>query len=98
MADAYVSYTFGLLEPGETAGVYLHGFSPNEVTVFEVHAVASPSFPTAFHPSVDVDATNTGQHVDQTIYHTIYVTNVSTSNGAAPKPVVSIYALSQAVS
>jgi hypothetical protein len=87
---AFIGYSFGLLEPGATVGVYLHGFPANQFAGIDVRAQRSPSFPTAFQPVIDVEAKTMAEHVDGTLAHTIIVANKSVSHGAAPKPVVTI--------
>ena len=95
MAIAYIGYSFGFLAPGQTVGISLHGFSPNEVVAIDIHAYRSSARPGAFFPSVNLDAHNVGQHVDNTLFHTIWVTNVSTSDGAPPAPMIDVTILSQ---
>jgi len=95
MAIAYIGYSFGFLAPGQTVGISLHGFSLNEVVAIDVHAYRSGARPGAFFPSVDLAVHNVGQHVDNTLLHTIWVTNVSTSDGAPPIPVIDVTILSQ---
>jgi len=95
---AYISYVFGQLEPDERTGVFLHGFPADQAIALDVRAERSPSFPGAFIPSVEIDAHVAGEHVDGTLFHTIYVHNTSTSTGAAPKPVVSLAVISETIS
>jgi len=95
---AYTSYVFGLLEPDERPAVFLHGFSTDQVVAIDVQARRSPSFPGAFIPNVEVTAHNTGEHVDGTLFHTIYIHNISTSTGAPPKPVVTLAVISETLS
>jgi hypothetical protein len=87
---AFIGFSFGFLAPGAQAGVYLHGFPPDQFAAIEVRAQRSPSRPGAFTPSVDVDARAVGEATDGTLAHSIVVTNRSTSNGALPAPVVTV--------
>ena len=87
---AFIGYSFGFVAPGATVGVYLHGFPVNQFAGIDVRPTAAPSRPTAFFPSIDIDAHTVSQHVDGTLAHTVFVTNKSTSNGAPPTPVVDV--------
>jgi hypothetical protein len=91
MAQAFIGYTFGFVEPNATVGVYLHGFPPDVVAAIDVRAQRSPSHPGAFDPAVEVDQRRAGEHVDGTLAHTIWAHNVSVSKGAPPIPVVSVW-------
>lgn len=93
MATAFTGYSFGFIEPGQTVGVYLHGFPLNDFAAIDVHVYRSTARPGAFGPSADIDAHSVGQHVDFTLFHSIWVTNTSTSNGAAPIPVADVTVL-----
>jgi len=87
---AFIGYSFGFVEPGATVGVYLHGFPANQYAGIDVRAQRASSRPGAFQPVIDVEAKTMAEHVDGTLAHTIFVTNKSVSNGAAPIPVVTI--------
>lgn len=90
---AFIGFSFGFVEPGATVGVYLNGFPANQFAGIDVRAQRSPARPGAFQPVIDVEAKTMAEHVDGTLAHTIWVTNKSTSNGAAPIPVVNIAVL-----
>lgn len=91
--SAFIGFSFGFVEPGATVGVYLHGFPADQFAGIDVRARHSPSRPGAFVPSVIVDAREVGEATDGTLAHTIFVTNTSVSNGAAPIPVVDVAVL-----
>ena len=95
---AYIGYVFGLLEPDERTGVFLHGFPADQAVALDVQARRSPSFPGAFIPNVEVVDHSTGEHVDGTLFHSIDIHNISTSTGAPPKPVVSLAVISETLS
>ncbi|MGI8666178.1 MAG: hypothetical protein ACR2N4_09135 [Jatrophihabitans sp.] len=95
---AYIAYAFGLLEPGESTGIFLHGFDPNQAVAIDVQARRTTSHPGAFIPSVEVDSHVCGEHVDRTLFHTITVHNVSVSTGAAPLPYVTIAVIEENLS
>ena len=80
MAQAHVAYQFGFLAAGQSAGVFLHGFSLESFVAIDIHAYNITTYPAGWtaHPSVDVNARSVGQHIDNTLFHTIWVTNTST--------------------
>ncbi len=88
--SAFIGYSFGLLEPGATVGIYLHGFPADQFSAIDVRARRTSSRPGAFVPSIIVDSRVAGEATDGTLAHTIWVTNVSESQGAAPLPFVDV--------
>src|SRR3954466_13915904 len=92
---AYTAYVFGLLEPDERPGVFLHGFPTARAIARAGQAQRSPSFPGAFIPNVEVVGHSTGEHVDGTLFHTIDIHNISTSTGAVPRPFVTVTVISE---
>jgi hypothetical protein len=97
MAQAFIAYSFGFVAPNERVGVYLHGFPSSSFVALDVRAQRSPSVPGAFEPSIEVEMTKRSEHVDGTQARTVWVRNVSVSHGAAPRPVVTISALMEAL-
>jgi hypothetical protein len=87
---AFIGYTFGFVAPGATVGIFLHGFPRDQFAALDVRAQRSPSRPGAFTPEAIVDISHVVQHVDGTLAHVIRVTNVSTSAGAVPAPIVDV--------
>jgi hypothetical protein len=94
---AFIGFTFGLVSPGATVGVYLHGFPPNQFAAIDVRAQRSPSRPTAFQPIIEVDTRRVAEHVDGTLAHEIWVTNKSTGS-APPTPFVNVAVLLEPLS
>jgi D-alanyl-D-alanine dipeptidase len=95
---AYSAYVFGLLEPDERHGVFLHGFPPDQAVAIDVQARRSRSLPGAFIPNVEVVGHSTGEHVDGTLFHRIHVHNISASTGAPPRPFVTVAVISETLS
>jgi hypothetical protein len=75
MATAFTGYSFGFVAPGQTVGVDLHGFPLNVFAAIDVH-VYQTSIVTG--TNADVDVHSLGQHIDGTLFHTIWVTNTTT--------------------
>jgi hypothetical protein len=94
---AWTSYVFGLLGPGQTAGIYIHGYDANAFLTFDLGVYQVSSLPSAFHASVALDVETVDLHVDQTKAYNITVTNHSTGN-SVPKPYVSLLAFQETVS
>jgi len=88
MGVAFIGYSWDYVGPDATVGVYLHGFPTNAVAAIDVQATTGNR--PGFQPRVEVTATEVGEHVDGTLFHTIWVHNTSISNGGPPTPWVGI--------
>ena len=88
---AFVGYTWEYIGPGQTVGVYLHGFPQGQFAGIDIQP-NSGNRP-GFQPAVDFTDQSVAVHVDGTFAHHIWVTNKSVSNGGAPTPAVNVVVL-----
>jgi hypothetical protein len=88
--QAWIGYSFGFILPGQTVGLYLHGFDPEKFWALDLQVTRSDARPGAFNPSASLTVQAVDQHVDGSKAYTLTVANRSTSTGAEPAPVVDL--------